>query len=98
MVAPSTARISPRMSMFQPTRRQRIHANRPCTMLRSVLQGVPDAAHGADQGPRKASIDLVAQVVDVDLDHVRGGLAVVAPDVFGDLVLAQHAAAVAHEI
>src|SRR6266542_3819792 len=95
MLVPSTASISPRMTMFQATSRQRMLRKRFCT---SVLDGVAHAAHGADQRTRKTTVDLVAKVVDVDLDNVRGGLTVVAPDVLGDLVLTEDAARIAHEI
>src|SRR5438105_15789486 len=64
----------------------------------SVFDCVTDAAQGANQWPRKATIDLVAQVVNVDLDDVRSRLAIVAPDVFGDLILAEHATGVAHQV
>ena len=66
-LVPSKPRISTRMTMFQPTSRQRMRAKSPCT---SVLDRVAHAAHRADQRPRKVAIDFVAQIVDVDLDHV----------------------------
>src|SRR5437868_15366215 len=70
-LVPSSARITTSIRMFQPTNRQRIRANKPCNEVSfSVLDGVADAANGSDQWPRIAAVDLVAQIVDVDLDHV----------------------------
>jgi hypothetical protein len=43
------------------------------------------------------SADLLAQVPDVDVDHVRAGVVVVAPDVRQQLLPAQHLPWVTHE-
>src|SRR6476659_6296327 len=59
--------------------------------------GVADPAQGVDQ-PWLRGVDLLAQVGDVGLDHVRVAAEVVVPDVLEDLHLAQHAAVVLHEI
>src|SRR5919199_5600332 len=96
-LAPSRTRISARMRMFQPTNRQRMRAKSLCTNV-SVLDGVAHPADSSDQWPGEAAVDLIAQIVNVDLDHVRRGLAVVAPDVLGDLVLAEHPPGVAHQV
>src|SRR5262249_46093298 len=58
-----------------------------------------DVAHAADGVDHRlaAGVDLLAQVADVQLDHVRLAAEVVVPDPVEDLGLGQHPARVAHE-
>src|SRR6266487_1619167 len=63
-----------------------------------LLYCVAHAPYRPDEWPGKAAVDLVAQVVDIDLDYIRRGLVIVAPDVLGDLVLAEYAPGIAHQI
>ena len=60
-------------------------------------QHVPGAAHGVDHR-RPVGVDLLAQVGDVQLDHVGLAAEVVVPDPVQDLGLAQHPARVAHQV
>src|SRR5260370_10324257 len=59
------------------------------------LPHVPDAAYRVDERVA-ARVDLLAQVADVQLDHVRLAAEVVVPDPVQDLRLGQHPARVAH--
>src|SRR5262249_57960753 len=67
-------------------------------LIRSArrLEDVADAADRVDQR-RPAGVDLLPQVTDVQLDHVRLAAEVVVPDPVEDLRLGQHPARVAHE-
>src|SRR5262249_58954771 len=58
-----------------------------------------DVAHAADGVDHRlaAGVDLLAQVADVQLDHVRLAAEVVVPDPVEDLGLGPHPARVAHE-
>ena len=58
---------------------------------------VPGSAHGVDHR-RPVRIDLLAQVGDVELDHVRLAAEVVVPDPIEDLGLAEHPPRVAHQV
>src|SRR6478752_3006895 len=60
------------------------------------LQDVPGAAHGVDHR-LPACVDLLAQVGDVELDHVGLAAEVVVPHPVEDLRLRQHPLGVAHQ-
>ena len=45
---------------------------------------VADTTDGADERAIRAGIDLAAQIVDIDVDHVGDGFRVHAPDLFND--------------
>src|SRR5579872_273260 len=64
----------------------------------SRLNLVANAPHRFDQFAREALIDLVAQVVNVGIDHVGERVQVVAPDMVGDLGTRQHLSRVAHQV
>lgn len=53
-------------------------------------QRVSDASNGVNEWRAKAAIDLVAQIVDVDIDDIAGEVPIVLPDVIKDLVTAEH--------
>src|SRR3954452_6362950 len=64
---------------------------------RSVAQAVAGAAHRLELRDAERTVDLVAQVADVDVDDVRAVLVVVVPGVLEQLVAREHLARVAHE-
>src|SRR5580700_3648624 len=59
------------------------------------LQDVADAADGVDERDA-ARVDLLAQVADVELDHVSLPAEVVVPHPVEDLRLRQHSPGIAH--
>src|SRR6266567_434998 len=61
------------------------------------LEHVAHAPDGLDQG-WAAGIDLLTQVGDVELDHVRLAAEVVVPYAVKDLCLAEHPPRVAHQV
>src|SRR5450756_1168049 len=61
------------------------------------LEHVPHPAHGVDHR-LPTSVDLLAQVGDVELDDVRLAAEVVVPHPVKDLRLAEYPARVAHEV
>src|SRR5579859_539765 len=99
-MAPSTSRITPSTRTDQPTRRQRMCAitSTQREPEDSTVDHVANAAHGAHERVRRLAIDLVAKVMDVELDHFRSRARRVVPDILGDLVAAQHLTGVAHQV
>src|SRR4051812_44747703 len=60
---------------------------------------IAKAANGADRIPRQTGrLQLAADVVDVDVDHVRGGLEARSPDLLAQLVAREHLPGVAHQV
>src|SRR4051794_9249198 len=59
---------------------------------------VARAAHRLDRLDPERRVDLLAEVADVDLDHVRVAGEVDAPHVVEDLRLRRHVAVLAHEV
>src|SRR5690606_32273459 len=68
------------------------------TALLLALDLVADAAHRLDERAVEATVNLVAQVVDVDIDHVRERVEVVLPDSIDDLRAGERPPGVAHEV
>ena len=66
-------------------------------LILRLAQHVAHAAHGVDQARLAARLQLAAEVRDVDLDRVRPGLELVAPDALEDEVAGHHLARVEHE-
>ena len=75
--------------------RQQRHAETEAHLL--LAERVADAAHRVDQARLAVCLGLAAQVADVDLERVRRGPEVVAPDAVEDHVARQHLARVAQE-
>ena len=61
------------------------------------LQHVSLSEKGVDQFGLETFVDLVAQIVYVNLDHVGTGVEIDIPDFFGDFRFGQHAPGVAHK-
>src|SRR5262245_44686569 len=64
----------------------------------SVFDHVADAAHRGDQTLLMLRVDLLAQVVDHDVDDVRSWVKVIPPSVLSDQRAAHDAPRVPHEI
>src|SRR5262245_23522606 len=64
----------------------------------SWLDPVANATHRLDHRTGSAAVDLVAQVMNVDVHHVRERVAVVTPYVVYDLCTSEHLARVAHQV
>src|SRR5690606_9907967 len=77
-------------------RRQRMESDE------STESGLPqreaDAANGLDQFRGAGCVELSAQIADVDIDHVRIDVRMLAPDVIEDGVAREHMASVAGEV
>src|SRR5215217_5795022 len=64
----------------------------------SLLQDVTHSTHRGDQLPSVAGVDLLAQMVDHDVDDVGAWIEVIPPSVLGDQRPAHHAPGVAGQI
>ena len=85
--APSSRSRAPSAAVYQRVRRPRRLRGRgmagPAPRTRAP-QHVAGAAHGVDQLGLEVGVDLAAEVVHVDVDHVGEGVEADAPDVLGD--------------
>src|SRR5581483_12161096 len=63
-----------------------------------ITEDIPDAAHRLDQAGLAGDVDLVAQMLDVDIDDVARAIEREVPDVFGDHRARQHGAGAPHEV
>src|SRR5262245_2946861 len=63
-----------------------------------VAENVAGASQGVDQPPLVRSVDLPAEVTDIDIDHVRLGVEGEPPHVFGQHGASLDAPGVAHEV
>src|SRR5262245_16548113 len=72
----------------------------PGTGCRSscVFDHVSNTAHSRDQTLLMLGVDLLAQVVDHDVDDVRSGVEVIPPSILGDQGATHDAPRVPHEI
>src|SRR6478609_4916540 len=68
-----------------------------CPVSDGRLEDIPGSSHGVDHR-LPASVDLLAQVGDVELDDVGLAAEVVVPHAVEDLRLGEHALRVAHEV
>src|SRR6476620_5674051 len=64
----------------------------------SPLHDVPDSPHRRDQFAVVLGVDLLAQVVDDDVDDVRAGIEMIPPSILGDQGPAHYAALMAHGV
>jgi hypothetical protein len=64
----------------------------------TVLDHVADAAHRRDHFVPVLGVDLLAEMVDHDVDDDRAGVEVISPSILRDQRAAHDAAAVAHEV
>ena len=76
-----------------PARCSRLAGSGPEPGSSSVVEPVAHAAHGGDG----AGSELLAQVADVDVDDVRAGVEVEAPDLVEELFAGEHLAGVHHQ-
>src|SRR6185437_6708001 len=90
----STATMAPRMARYQRVRRRRAALN----MGRSGgAKGVADPAHGMDERRAKRSVHFVAQIADVDIDHVAFHVGV-GPDMLGQQLAGEYLAGMVDQI
>src|SRR5581483_9859779 len=61
-------------------------------------QAVPRPPDRLDAVPAEGTVDLLAEVANVDVDHVRGPVVGEVPDVLEDASPGEHLARVAHEL
>src|SRR5262245_1129708 len=62
------------------------------------IEPVADAPHGPDGTSPERPVDLVAQVADVDVDHVGRTAIREVPDVIDQVGAAEHLAGPAHQL
>src|SRR5688572_29132043 len=74
----SSAPITRMISALTSVRRRRI--GREASTVSGLPQGEADAAHRMDQAWRATFLELPAEIPDVDVDHVRVDIRVLAPD------------------
>ena len=85
-------KVIARIAVYSRVRRSRMD------MLHLLAQHVAHAAHGLDQARLAAGLGLLAQVADIDLQHVVLTAEIVAPHFLQDLLAAQHLAGVAQQV
>src|SRR5258707_15725353 len=90
MVTLNAASINARMRRNHKVRRLRIY-------MSLFPQRVAIAPHRLDQAGPSMRFELLAQMTDVDFQHVGVDLGVVSPDALQDLLPAQDLPGVAHE-
>src|SRR3954465_89116 len=81
-------------AMYEAVKRARVEA----MPLPLSLDHVADTSHGGDQLLDVSGVDLLAQMIDHDVDDVRARVEVVPPRVFRDQRAAHDTAGMAHEI